>query len=106
MDGFTIHNDHRRLLQKKGSSMITIGDFIAAGLRKYPIVWRNFLNTINLGASGYRARQVLLRAGNIDLPNSTQIVILPYITNNIDQGKPSTFANGVMKIVRVLRKSK
>ena len=69
------------------------------GLRRYP----------NIGKKYFRRQFILVwhalwRAGHIDLPNSTKIVILQCSTNNTDQDRPSTIANGIMKITLFLLK--
>ena len=43
-------------------------------------------------------------ASNIELPNSTQILIFQCGTNNTDHNKTSTIANEIMKIATVLFK--
>ena len=58
----------------------------------------------HLGVGEDRVQHILWRASNIDLPNSTQIVILQCFTNNTDHNKPSTFANEMMKIALVILK--
>lgn len=91
---FNIHNYQTGLLQKKGPSIIIIGNLIAACHRRYRHVWRRyFLKKINLGVGGDRVQHVLWRASNIDLLNSTQIALLQFGTNNTDRNEPSTFAN-------------
>ena len=53
--------------------MVVIGDSIVAGLRGYPIVWRNFIlqyKTVNLGIGGDRIENVLWRINDKVLPKS------------------------------------
>ena len=48
-----MHYHQKELLRKSYASVVVvIGDSIVAGLRRYPMVWRNFVlqyKTVNLG---------------------------------------------------------
>lgn len=80
--------------------MVTIGNSMATGLRRYSNVCRkHFSKMFNLVIGGDR---VIWRAGNIGLPSSTEIIILQFSTNNIDHNKPRTIENEIIKIVSIL----
>lgn len=80
--------------------MVKTGDCIVTGLRRNPNVQKKyFLQMVYLGIGGYQVHHVLQHASNIDLPNSTQCG-----TKNIDNNKPSTTGNGIMKIASVILK--
>ena len=85
--------------------MMIIQNFITAGLRRYCSVCRKyFLKKSNLNVGRDRVQHVLWHPCNIDLPNSTQILILQCGTNNTNHNKTSTIANEIMKIATVLFK--
>ena len=58
------HYHQKELLRKFYAFVAVIGDSIVAGLRRYPMVWRNFIlqyKTVNLGIGGDRIENVLWR---------------------------------------------
>ena len=89
---FNASNHYRRLQKNKGSSMIIIGRFVAAGLRRYfsvcilrrlSLLFLAAAKMINTAISRDRLEYILRHAGNIDWPNSTQIVNVILVTSTL-----------------------
>ena len=93
-------------MKNSAAPIIITGDSNATGLRRYRHIWRNyFKGAINLGISGDRVENVLWRARNISLQQTTLFVIIHCSTNNMDQSKPENIAEGVMKIAETFMKN-
>ena len=93
----------KELLRKSYASMVVIGDSIVAGLRGYPIVWRNFIlqyKTVNLGIGGDRIENVLWRINDKVLPKSIRSVVIHCGTNNINTSSSDEISVGVVTIAR------
>ena len=83
------HTFHKKLLKNSAAPTIIIGDSIVTGLRRYRHIWKNyFKDAINLSISGDRVENVLWRARDISLQQTTLFVIIHCDTNNLDQSKP------------------
>ena len=83
--------------------MVVIGDSIAAGLRRYLTVWRNFIlqyKTVNLGIRGDRIENALWCINDILLPKSIRSVVIQCGTNNIDTSSSDEISVGVVTIAR------
>ena len=66
------HTFHKKLLKNSAAPIIIIGDSIATGLRRYQHIWKNyFKDVINLGISGDCVENVLWRAQDISLQQTT-----------------------------------
>ena len=97
------HYHQKELLRKSYASVVVIGDSIVAGLRCYPIVWKDFIlqsKTINLGIGGDRVENVLWRINDIVLPKSIRSVVIHYGANNIDTNSSNEISVGVVTIAR------
>ena len=93
-------------MKNSAAPIIIIGDSIATCLRRYRHIWRNyFKDAINLGISDARVENVLWRARDISLQQTTLFVIIHCSTNNMDQSKPENIAEGVMKIAETFMKN-
>ena len=100
------HTFHKKLLKNSASRVIIIGDSIATDSRRYRHIWENyFKDAINLGISGDRVKNVLWRARDTSLQQTTLFVIIHCGTNNVDQSKPEDTAEGVMKIAETFIKN-
>ena len=93
----------RKSLKNSTALIIIIGDSIAASLRRYGHVWRNyFKDVLLLGISGDRVENVSWRARDISLPHITLFVIIHCDTDNVDQNKTKDVAVGIMEIAKTL----
>ena len=100
------HTLNKKLLKDYAAHIIIIGDSIATGLRRYRHIWKNYFKAaINLGISGDCIENVLWRAQDISLQQTTLFVIIHCGTNNVDQSKPDDIAEGVMKIAETFSKN-
>ena len=100
------HTFHKKLLKNSAAPVIIIVDSIATGLRRYRYIWKNyFKDAINLGISGDRVENVLWRARDISLQQTTLFVILHCGASNLDQSKTEDIAEGVMKIAETFTKN-
>ena len=82
------------IIRKSHASVVVIGNLIIAGLRCYPIAWRNFFSrykTINLRIGGDRAENVLWCVNNIVPPKSVGSVVIHGSTNKIDTSSSDKF---------------
>ena len=83
------HTFHKKLLKNSATPIIIIGDSITTGLKRYRHIWDNyFKDAINLGSSCDRDENVLWRAQDISLQQTTLFVIIHCSTNDVDQSKP------------------
>ena len=98
-----MHYHQKELLRKSYASVMVIGDWIVAGLRRYPMVWRNFIlqyKTVNLGIGGDRIENVLWRINDKVLPKSIRSVVIHCGTNNINTSSSDEISVGVVTIAR------
>ena len=73
-----------------------IGVSVAADLRRYKCVWRNYReDALNLGIDG---DCVLWRVQDISLPDTTSFVVIHCSTNNINQNQPNDIAGGILNV--------
>ena len=96
----------KKFFKNSAASIIITGDSITTGLGRYRHIWKNyFKDTLNLGISGNRVENVLWRARDISLQNTTLFVIIHCGKNNVGQSHPEDIAIGVMKIVKTFVKN-
>ena len=80
-----IHTFNKKLLKNSAGPIISIGDSIATGLRRYQHIWKNyFKDALNLSTSGDHVENVLRRAEYFHAAHNI-VVIIHCGTNNVDQ---------------------
>ena len=101
-----IHTFHKKLLKNSAAPTIIIADSIATGSRRYHHIWKNYLkDALNLGISGDGVENVLWRVRDISLQHATLFLIIPCVTNNVDQIQRENIAVRVMKIAETFMKN-
>ena len=97
------HYHQKELLKKSYASMVVIGDSILGGLRRYPIVWKNFIlqyKTINLRIWGDRIENVSWRINDTVLPKSVRSVVIHCGTDNINTSSSDEISLDAFTIAR------
>ena len=66
LNWFKLHNHHCTVAEKSNATTLLIGDFIVAGLSRYPNVWKKYFlhNSVNFGIGGDRVENILWRSQN------------------------------------------
>ena len=101
------HNRHVALLKaKSNTSLVVIGDSIAADLMRYRNVCdENFCrDTVNCEIGGDKTQNVLWRSNNIPLPQSLKYVVINCGTNNLDKDNPDEISDGLICIALLFQK--
>ena len=93
-------------MKNSAAPIITIGDSIATGFRRYQHILRNYCkDATNLVISDDLVKNVLWREHDISLPHTTLFAIIHCSTNNVGQSQPKDIAVGVMKIAETFMKN-
>ena len=99
------HNYHKRQVKYRKPLMLTIGDSIAKGLRRYMDVWDRYFgkHIVNLGVGGNKVEDVVWRIGNLDVNKEVRYLVLICGTNNIDKNVPADIVKGIKYGIQMVK---
>ena len=102
-----LHNKHCNDILNSSYSTLLIGDFLIAGLSRYPNIWRRYfkpLNAINCGIGGDRIQNVSWRSNNLPSSPFFQNAVILCGTNNIQRDSSEDIVDGILEIALSLKR--
>lgn len=103
-----MHYGHGVLAKWLLQSVVITGDFIVAGLRRYPTVWQKYFRpykTLNKTEFGDRTQHSLWRFRGLFVLLSVKYVVVHCGPNNLDNDEPKAIANAITKIGKIFQQN-
>lgn len=103
-----MHDSHGVLAKWSFQSVAITGDFIVAGLRRYPTVWQKYFRqykTLNKTEFGDRTQHSLWRFRRLSVLLSVKYVVVHCGPKNLDNDEPKAIANAITKIVKIIQQN-